>query len=161
MVGLLYFTPLIKCSLKSVRPPSFSSKMVVKGPVHKSFSYHSKLVYSPFGIALFYVLYSKLLHRPPLKIDYVIEDCMGLNLGLLQNLPLQSDTLNTRLDLIHSIQSSLGWWSRILKLFDVKGQVSREDNVSFYKLIRNRAYFLWEVKERFLLISDSMKNLIS
>ncbi len=68
---------------------------------------------------------------------------LGVNPGLLQHLPLQSDALNTRLDLIHSILSSFGWWSRFWNCSTWKGNVSREDNVLFYKVCRNRAYFLW------------------
>jgi hypothetical protein len=49
----------------------------------------------------FYVLYSKLLHLPPLKFHFVGGYWNGTHAVLLRLRHWQSDALTTRLDLIH------------------------------------------------------------
>ncbi len=63
----------------------------------RSFRFYSMAFF--FGFFL-YVLYSTLLHLPPLRFHYV-GGCRGPNPGLLRLRRRQSDALTTRLDLIH------------------------------------------------------------
>jgi hypothetical protein len=67
-------------------------------------------------IGFFSVSYSTLFHLPPPQMIPLCRRMLGWNPGLLQLRHWQSNTLTTRLDLIHITHLQLGWISSTYRL---------------------------------------------